>query len=285
VTAPTASGAEAECPENRVKALDVLSWPRVGVRSPESPDRHWERWPRYDGKAVGTALARYYDPSTAQFLSVDPDVATTLSPYGYVQGNPLNGTDPSGDCGLWGSNTCWGDAAGAIVTAAKATGSAPNAALPAIHTAASLVAGAASICAIATSWTGVGGATCGAIALGAAAVTAGTGDILYAEGRESEGQAILDTVGVGLTGLGSAAEAGATALRGASDTADWISGLNDIAASNAPWYSKLGPWASSQLWSMGSSLYGMGASGLAGISYSLSAGAFGVGVAGFFGGC
>jgi uncharacterized protein RhaS with RHS repeats len=234
---------------------------------------------------VGTALARYYDPSTAQFLSVDPDVATTLSPYGYVQGNPLNGTDPSGDCGLWGSNTCWGDAAGAIVTAAKATGSAPNAALPAIHTAASLVAGAASICAIATSWTGVGGATCGAIALGAAAVTAGTGDILYAEGRESEGQAILDTVGVGLTGLGSAAEAGATALRGASDTADWISGLNDIAASNAPWYSKLGPWASSQLWSMGSSLYGMGASGLAGISYSLSAGAFGVGVAGFFGGC
>ncbi|MGA8017223.1 MAG: hypothetical protein WCB85_15060, partial [Candidatus Dormiibacterota bacterium] len=32
----------------------------------------------------------------AQFLSVDPDVATTLSPYGYVQGNPLNATDPSG---------------------------------------------------------------------------------------------------------------------------------------------------------------------------------------------
>ena len=57
-------------------------------------------------------MARYYDPSTGQFLSVDPLVAKTLSPYGYVQGNPLNSSDPSGDCGLWGSDTCWGDAAG-----------------------------------------------------------------------------------------------------------------------------------------------------------------------------
>lgn len=31
-----------------------------------------------------------------QFLSRDPLVATTLSPYGYVDGNPLNATDPSG---------------------------------------------------------------------------------------------------------------------------------------------------------------------------------------------
>ena len=44
-------------------------------------------------------IARYYDPTTAQFLSVDPDVATTLSPYGYVAGDPLNAGDPSGLCG------------------------------------------------------------------------------------------------------------------------------------------------------------------------------------------
>ena len=49
--------------------------------------------------ALCTALARYYDPTVAQFLTVDPDVATTLSPYGYVQGNPLNAGDPSGLCG------------------------------------------------------------------------------------------------------------------------------------------------------------------------------------------
>jgi len=112
VTAPTASGAEAVCPATRVKALDDLSPPRDGVRSPESPGRYWENRPRYDGKAVGTVLARYYDPATAQFLSVDPKVARTLSPYGYVDGNPLNETDPRGDCGLWGSDTCLGDAAG-----------------------------------------------------------------------------------------------------------------------------------------------------------------------------
>jgi len=95
-TAPTASGAEAGCPENRVKALDVLTWPRVGVPSPESPDRRRENRPRYDGKAVGTVLARYYDPATAQFLTVDPDAAITLSAYGYVRGNPLNASDPGG---------------------------------------------------------------------------------------------------------------------------------------------------------------------------------------------
>ena len=115
VTAPTACGAEAVCPENRVKALDVLTWPRVGVRSPESPDRRWENRPRYDGKAVGTVLARYDDPTTGQFLTVDPKVATTLSPYGYLAGNPLNGTDPSGKCGgLFSSDSCLTDVENAV---------------------------------------------------------------------------------------------------------------------------------------------------------------------------
>ncbi len=41
--------------------------------------------------------ARYYDPATAQFLSRDPMVAETRSPYGYVSGSPLNGGDPSGN--------------------------------------------------------------------------------------------------------------------------------------------------------------------------------------------
>lgn len=40
--------------------------------------------------------ARYYDPSTAQFLTVDPEVRRSLSPYGYVDDNPLNHADPSG---------------------------------------------------------------------------------------------------------------------------------------------------------------------------------------------
>ncbi len=36
--------------------------------------------------------ARYYDPSTGQFISRDPAVASTREPYAYVGDNPLNAT-------------------------------------------------------------------------------------------------------------------------------------------------------------------------------------------------
>ena len=41
-------------------------------------------------------IARYYDPATAQFLTVDPMVQQTMQPYGYTAGDPINATDPSG---------------------------------------------------------------------------------------------------------------------------------------------------------------------------------------------
>jgi RHS repeat-associated protein len=44
--------------------------------------------------------ARVYDPSTAQFLSVDPLKATTGAPYYYAGDNPLNEADPTG-LGNW----------------------------------------------------------------------------------------------------------------------------------------------------------------------------------------
>ncbi|GLZ37140.1 RHS repeat-associated core domain-containing protein [Actinokineospora sp. NBRC 105648] len=40
--------------------------------------------------------ARYYEPTTAQFLTVDPLVDRTRAPYSYAGDNPLNHTDPSG---------------------------------------------------------------------------------------------------------------------------------------------------------------------------------------------
>jgi RHS repeat-associated protein len=40
--------------------------------------------------------ARTYDPSTAQFLSIDPLVAATETPYGYAAENPLAFGDPTG---------------------------------------------------------------------------------------------------------------------------------------------------------------------------------------------
>ncbi len=40
--------------------------------------------------------ARVYDPVTGQFLTRDPLLAFTQSPYGYASDNPLNVTDPTG---------------------------------------------------------------------------------------------------------------------------------------------------------------------------------------------
>jgi len=40
--------------------------------------------------------ARFYDPVTASFLSVDPALSATGSPYAYASGNPLQLVDPLG---------------------------------------------------------------------------------------------------------------------------------------------------------------------------------------------
>ncbi|MHB8379748.1 MAG: RHS repeat-associated core domain-containing protein [Acidimicrobiales bacterium] len=46
-------------------------------------------------------MNRYYDPTTDQFISIDPLVATTNQPYVFTNDNPLNATDPLGQCGGW----------------------------------------------------------------------------------------------------------------------------------------------------------------------------------------
>jgi RHS repeat-associated protein len=57
----------------------------------------------YDGQYTDTDTeliylrARTYDPKTAQFLSIDPDVEETGEPYSYAGDNPLNASDPSGE--------------------------------------------------------------------------------------------------------------------------------------------------------------------------------------------
>ena len=53
--------------------------------------------------------ARDYDPTTAQFLSIDPELQATGQPYAYCANDPLLRLDPSGDVwwnpGTWTSST------------------------------------------------------------------------------------------------------------------------------------------------------------------------------------
>jgi len=51
-------------------------------------DYEWSTTRASDG-----SINRYYDPSTAQFLSIDPDVAETGQPYAYTADDPLNETE------------------------------------------------------------------------------------------------------------------------------------------------------------------------------------------------
>jgi RHS repeat-associated protein len=41
-------------------------------------------------------IHRVYDPTTGQFLTIDPEFDTTLQAYSYAGGDPMNGWDPTG---------------------------------------------------------------------------------------------------------------------------------------------------------------------------------------------
>jgi RHS repeat-associated protein len=52
-------------------------------------------------------INRYYEPSTGQFISVDPAVSQTLEPYAYTLGNPVTETDPTGLSTLLQRTSTW----------------------------------------------------------------------------------------------------------------------------------------------------------------------------------
>lgn len=57
-------------------------------------------------------INRYYDPQTAQFISVDPLVQATGQPYSYTNGDPVNNTDSNGLV----TGHCFAGMAGFILT-------------------------------------------------------------------------------------------------------------------------------------------------------------------------
>jgi len=64
--------------------------------------------------------ARYYDPTTGQFVSRDSMLASTREPYAYAHNDPLDVTDPSGLCDWnpFAGSSCVGQAASAVSHAA-----------------------------------------------------------------------------------------------------------------------------------------------------------------------
>ena len=65
----------------------------------------------------GVCVARYYDPSTGQFLSVDPLAAITGEPYAYAADDPVNKSDPSGLSSCGHPRSLW-DTVGSLVDCA-----------------------------------------------------------------------------------------------------------------------------------------------------------------------
>ena len=62
--------------------------------------------------AADGSINRYYDPTTGQFMSVDPFADQTGSPYSYTGGDPINGVDP---LGLNWLTKAWDDTGGKVV--------------------------------------------------------------------------------------------------------------------------------------------------------------------------
>ena len=71
----------------------------VPCRSPMT-SRRCARQRQHQAAVGSTSIVhRYYTPKVGQFLSVDPTVLKTVQAYGYANDDPVNESDPTGDCG------------------------------------------------------------------------------------------------------------------------------------------------------------------------------------------
>jgi RHS repeat-associated protein len=186
---------------------------------------------RYDGEYRDNETgyiylrARYYDPTTASFLTRDPLDAITRSAYGYVAGNPLNADDPTGM--NWLSDRA-SDIGGGIVNGAKDVGGFVAEHRHAIIDVAATVGTAVAVGALCS--TGVGcvvGVALGASALGFGAHV-GT-DALIKDGNgiswQDAGGRSLISAGMGATCAFTFGQGCASATLGRSGTRAGLSGF------------------------------------------------------------
>ena len=80
----------------RVPARPVAELPRPRVFAKQGRSSERSSTSRVRRNAREVCVARWYDPSTGEFMSVDPDLAETDQPYTYAGADPVNAVDRSG---------------------------------------------------------------------------------------------------------------------------------------------------------------------------------------------
>jgi len=90
----------------------------TSASGPHHVSRPARRCPRRHGgdPSEPVVVGRYYDPTTGQFLCVDPDVRDSGVGYAYADDNPVSDSDPTGQaarfinpygCGVYVGNAHW----------------------------------------------------------------------------------------------------------------------------------------------------------------------------------
>jgi RHS repeat-associated protein len=182
------------------------------TRGAPTPVRLVRTSARSGERGVRNGVGRYYDPTTGQFLTIDPLVDQTGRPYAYAAGDPVIENDPLGLC-------------------CSLTG-----ALEFVHDASGYIAGGSTLLSLVTSplaSTGVGAAVPGffaSVALSASAVNVATGIALNQLGKESNTELALDTAGLALGGLSKLA---GQAAETASEYAEAVSAYSEDATEAA----------------------------------------------------
>ena len=173
-------------------------------------------------------INRYYDPTTGQFMSVDPLVILTKAPYSYANGDPMDNTDP---LELWSLNPI-SDISEATSDVGEAVVSTVTNHWRGIVTGVGLVAG------VAAAATGFGAIVEGSIALGLVSgglgVVSGLADLPACIGTSGHHDGLACTgvavgVGAGLLGgagafAGALVETGAVTANGVVDIYGGLSG-------------------------------------------------------------
>jgi RHS repeat-associated protein len=101
----------AASPRSRIKYCQEHASARLRPPVPADPHRDWRFCTSepvgYDPTTTTASegsIHRYYDPTTGQFLSVDPAVSITGQPYSYAGDDPVNQADPTGLCNQPGTS-------------------------------------------------------------------------------------------------------------------------------------------------------------------------------------